>query len=149
MNCKKLITATIRIALVCTLLLVGCNEISTLPTLTFTVNGCAYDGPDNVDEVFDLDWIVQESDHPGFVYAVVTLDPGKSVEDLASIPAEDPAPTWVHKLSYDSALSPGTYHKSLDLSTNAAFREGPIYIVCIFTDEARAIGAVGPIKVRQ
>lgn len=146
---KPQTTDTIRIALICILLLAGCGKISTSPTLTFTANGCVYDGPDKVDEQFDVDWIVEESEHTGFIYAVVTLGEGKTVEDLASIPANDPAPGWVHKLSYDSTLSPGTYHKSFDLGANAAFREGPIYIVCIFTDEGTAIGAVGPIKVKQ
>jgi hypothetical protein len=127
----------------------GCSNTPTTPTLTFDAKGCSYSGPATVSPAFTLTWIIEKSVHSAFIYAIVTLDQGKSVQDLAAIPAEDPAPSWVHKLGYDLEISPGIFTKSFDLSANSVFHEGPIYIVCFYGDENTAIGADGPIDVKK
>jgi hypothetical protein len=132
------------------LLLVACgSRNSSEPTLTFHRNGCSYSGPATVASKFALTWVIEESDHSAFIYGVVTLSQGMSVQDLATIPAEDPPPSWVTKLNAAMETHPGTYTESVDLGANAVFHEGPIYIVCFFGDEDFAMGAVGPIDVMK
>ena len=132
------------------LALMACNnKTASEPTLLFHENGCSYSGPTAVASIFNLTWIIEDSGHSAYIYAIVTLDQGKSVHDLAVIPAEDPAPSWVHKLNYDLETTPGTFTISSDLSENASFQEGPIYIVCFYADQNTAIGAVGPIEVKE
>lgn len=132
------------------LLLMACgSKTSSEPTLTFHENGCSYSGPATVASKFTLTWIIKDSGHSTFIYALVTLGQDKSVQDLATIPAEEPPPSWVTKLGFDLKTSPGTYTESIDLSRNALFHEGPIYFVCFFADEDFAMGADGPIDVKK
>jgi len=138
------------IVLVCVVLLItGCARPAHDPTLTFRGNECSYAGPRDLQANFTLNWVVEESGPSTSIYAIVTLDQDKTVDDLARIPAEDPPPSWVHKLAYDLATSPGTYSKSVDLTSKAAYHEGPIYIVCFSANEDVALGAVGPFEVAK
>jgi hypothetical protein len=148
MKKKALLTRIIRFALPLLILMACGSKTPSEPTLTFHENECSYSRPATIPSMFTLTWIIEESEHPASIYAIVTLDQGKSVRDLVVIPAEDPPPTWVHKVSYDLATSSGTFTKSINLSENAAFQGGPIYIVCFHTDENTAMGAVGSIEVK-
>lgn len=130
-------------------LTVGCGGMPVEPTLTFSNDACSYSGPTKIPSEFQITWAVEENEHPAAIYAIVTLDPGKSVEELSKIPAEEPPPAWVHKLSYDTALTAGTFTKSFDLGSNASFQGGSIYMVCFYADQSAAFGAVGPIEVRD
>jgi len=147
---KQLLFTKISLFTLPLLLLIACgSKTSSEPTLTFHENGCSYSGPATVASQSTLTWIIEDSGHSGYVYALVTLDHGKSVQDLATIPAEDPPPSWVTKLDADYQTSPGTYTESVDLSENAIFHEGPLYFVCFFSDEDFAMGADGPIDVKK
>lgn len=99
---KQLLFTKISLFTLPLLLLIACgSKTSSEPTLTFHENGCSYSGPATVASQFTLTWIIEDSGHSGYVYALVTLDHGKSVQDLATIPAEDPPPSWVTKLDAD------------------------------------------------
>ena len=50
-------------------------------------------------------------------------------------------------MGWDFATAPGEYTKEIDLSLNAAYEGGPIYIVCFLADKDTVIGAAGPIVV--
>jgi hypothetical protein len=149
MEKKTLLTRIIWLALPLLILMACGSKTPSEPILTFHGNECSYSGPATIPSMFTMTWVVEESEHTASIYAIVTLDQGKSVQDLAVIPAEDPPPAWVHKVNYDLATSPGTFTKSINLSENAAFQGGPIYIVCFHTDENTAMGAVGPIEVKR
>jgi hypothetical protein len=147
---KQLLFTKITLFTLPLLLLIACGtKTSSEPTLTFDENGCSYSGPATVASQFTLTWIIKDSGHSAFVYGLVILDHGKSVQDLASIPAKDPPPSWVTKLNAYYQASPGTYTESIDLSANTLFHEGSIYIVCFFADEDFAMGADGPIDVKK
>ena len=153
---KQLLFTKITLFTLPLLLLIACGSktsskptLTTEPTLTFHENGCSYNGPATVASQFNLTWIIEDSGHSGYVYGLVTLDHGKSVQDLATIPAEDPSPSWVTKLDADYQKRPGTYTESVDLSANASFHEDPLYFVCFFTDDDFAMGADGPIDVKK
>ena len=119
------------------------------PTLTLGEGGCIYTGPSEVPTTFTLTWNVEDLGHSAYIYVIATVDQGKTLEDLASVPAEDPAPDWLHKIRIDFTASPGTYTKPIDLAANSLFQEGPIYFVCFFSDEDVAVGAAGPIEVEK
>lgn len=141
-----------KIMLVCVIasLLVSCAAAApSRPTLTFQPDGCTYQGPTQLPPEFVLTYVVENSPHPGFIVLVVALAPGKTVGDLATLPAADPPPTWVNKLVYDVALQPGTYTKTVNLADIASYRGEPIYFACFFTDLPHAIGAVGPIDIKK
>jgi len=131
-------------------LLASCGgKDSSSPTLTFQENSCSYSGPSTIAAEFTLAWNIVDSNHDGYIYEIVTLDEDKSVQELSTIPAEEPPPSWVHKINYGVELNTGQYTKTIDLTSNAAFREGPIYIVCFYADKDMAIGAVGPLSINK
>jgi hypothetical protein len=96
-----------------------------------------------------LSWVLDDPGVSGSNYAIVVLDAGKTVTDLAQIPAVDPPPTWVRKVAYDQAFEPGTYPLDVDLTIKAAYSGDPLYIVCMDASKDMAIGAVGPIRVSE
>lgn len=81
------------------------------------------------------------------ILEIVSIDEGKSVADLDNLPAVDPPPTWVHKLTFALALKAGSSQETFDLGPNAAYKGGPIYFVCFSSSEPNALGAVGPIQI--
>jgi hypothetical protein len=117
------------------------------PTLTLDENGCTYSGPVELSTTFTLTWHVADLGHSAYIYAIATLDQGKSIHDIAAMPAVDPAPLWFHKISVDFTPSPGVYTKVIDLSANSLFTGGPIYFACFFPDMDTAVGVDGPIDV--
>ena len=131
-------------------LLSACNNTAFLqPTLTFSGDGCSYKGPTTIDSNFVLTWIIKDTGHSGYIYAIVLLDTGKTIDDLEVIPAEEPGPEWMHKLVYGLEMMPGKYSKQVDLDANLGFQEGGIFFVCFVTDGDNAIGAIGPIQVKK
>ena len=147
-----MVRKTFRVSLACLIvcLLTSCAAAAPAqPTLTFHTGGCTYQGPAQLPQSFKLKWVVEPTAHPGAIVLVVTLAPGKTVRDLAVMPAEDPPPEWVNKLVYDVALQPGAYARPVNLEEIAAYPGGPIYFACFFTDLSNAIGAAGPIGINK
>lgn len=127
----------------------SCNQPAAIPTLTFSQEGCIYSGPNSLPARFELTWTIEESDHSAYIYALVTLEEGKTVQDLAGMPGEDPPPAWVRKLNYSLEVEPGTYTQTIDLGVNAAYDGRPVYLVCFFADQDNAVGAAGPIDIKN
>ena len=119
------------------------------PILTLGEGGCAYIGPSELGSTFTLTWNVADMGSSGYIYSVATLDEGKTIDDLASMPAENPMPEWLNSIRIDFSPSPGTFTKVIDLKANSVFEGGPIYFVCFLPDEELAVGAVGPIEVKR
>jgi hypothetical protein len=125
----------------------ACTARPIEPTVTFSGNQCAYAGPDRVPMRFTIRWTVENPIPLGSILQLVTLDPGKMLQDLEALPAEHVPPDWVHKLSYDFAFSPGSRSYDVNLSWNADYGGEPIYIVCFHGDKEVPLGAIGPLKV--
>ena len=65
------------------------------PTLTLDENGCTYSGPVELSTTFTLTWDVADLGHSAYIYAIATLDQGKAIADIASMPAVDRSPGMV------------------------------------------------------
>lgn len=124
----------------------ACSPVE--PTITYAENNCTFEGPSKISMPFKINWVIEDSAVDGAILQLVTLDTDKTVQDLAVIPAADPPPDWVHKLSYAIEFGKGNYEESFDLSNNASYKGEPIYIVCFYADQENAIGAVGPFEVK-
>lgn len=98
---------------------------------------------------FNINWVIEDPVDEGAILQLVWLDSGKTVKDLAVIPAADPPPDWVHKLSYAIEFGKGNFKESFDLSNNASYKGESIYIACFYADRESAIGAVGPFEIKQ
>ena len=110
-------------------------------TVTFDGNECTYDGPDTVSAgQITVNWNIKGQARDGYALAIVTLDEGKTFEDLDAWPSIG-APSWAtvvaFKEEFPANLSPFV----------ADVTEGPIYLVC-FTAHPRAkTGVLGPVEV--
>jgi hypothetical protein len=129
------------------LILAACTGQPAKPTVTFAGNECSYAGPDQVPMRFTIRWSVEDPVPSGAILRVVSLDPGRTREELAVLPNQVLVPDWVHLLSWDQTFSLGSRSHTVDLGPNAAYGGEPIYIVCFYNDKDTAIGAVGPLKV--
>jgi hypothetical protein len=128
-------------------LFAACSTQPSSPTVVFRGDHCRCRGPDFVPAEFTVHWILEDPVTSGAILQFVTIDPGKTVEELATIPAEDPPPAWVHKLNYDVGFTPGNYTSEINLGDNSDYSGEPLYIVCFYADRESALGAVGPIRV--
>jgi hypothetical protein len=87
-------------------------------------------------------------------YALVTLDEGKTLEDLKGGPDTfTVAPDWVYTLGRETQFE-GTSSKAFNMARMPAFYKGePFYVVCFYTDPdisiRKFIGAFGPIIVKK
>jgi hypothetical protein len=140
---------TILTLLIFNLLFVGCTGLPRDPTVTFSEEGCTFDLPERVNEEFVIYWTVEESASGTVILEVVIADPAMSLEEIASLPAIDPPPEGITKLSWAVAMSPGVYSKEVDLRFNAAYHGEPVYIVCLSPYEEAALGAGGPLEVKR
>jgi hypothetical protein len=133
------------------LLLCSCNSTaSQTPTLTFDAGKCTYTGPKTVPATFTLNWVINDEDHPGYVYAILTLLEGKTVDDLVGWSSTE-KPSWVNRISWNMEPLGGNYAKEHNLYENALYKGEPIYIICYYDGDnlGKNIGAVGPIKVKN
>lgn len=147
----------VTIVLLGSILLTGCAAPSdtvnggtvSQPTLTLGENGCTYSGPSELGTTFTLTWIVEDIGSSGYIYSVATLDEGKTIDDITSMPAENLMPEWFNSIRIDFSPGPGVFAKWIDLKANSLFEGGPIYFVCFLSDEDLALGAAGPFKVER
>ncbi len=88
-----------------------------------------------------IDWVLGDNnyDFPGL--CAVTMDPGKTVEDLNAAPAF-PAPSWVHV--YYCWQNPGK-----GKTVYGELKTGPVYLLCYSSHTAQIGTALGPIEVAQ
>ncbi len=122
---------------------------SKTPTIIFDTDNCTYDGPKTVPSTFTMHSTVKEyHENEWFMYAVVTLDEGKTIKDLQALPADAGQPEWTKLISRDiSDPDHQELIKEHNLAINALYHGEPIYIVCF--NNGSNIGAAGPIQVKD
>ena len=124
------------------------------PAFTVTIMGtkCTLDGPMTVPfGKFTIKLVIEKQKISEMGYGLVTIDEGKTLEDLKAATAAQPA--WVHRLAGEHRLE-GTSSRAFDLAKMPAFYKGePFYVVCFYTDPELSlrqnIGAFGPIEVEK
>lgn len=147
MNTKVLHLLVVSV-IISSLLITSCaSTTNSNPTITFTLDGCVYNGPKTILKTSSLDWVIADNTHDSYFYVVVTLAKERSIEDLANWHSTD-QPDWVIGPLYWEQADSGdqTRTKKLNLEANAAYEGDPLYIVC-FMDEEK-VGQAGPIKVK-
>jgi hypothetical protein len=105
---------------------------------------CTMEGPKSIPAGYNIiHWIAESKEHDLFRLTYVTLDPGKTVEDLRALPPEntDP-PSFAHWDGNFGELAPGG-------STTFVVRAvtDPLYFVCFYREPPRHFGSVGPLEV--
>jgi len=130
---------------------VGCEsqEKTSNPNLTFGKDGCIYDGPQELPTKFDLTWNVEDLGQSFYGYVILTLEEGKTVEDLYSTELTDPVESWMISHAYNQTISPGSTTHTHDIGSHATFKEGPIYFACVFSYPGMVEGVAGPIDVAK
>jgi hypothetical protein len=133
------------------MLLTACGQSATQgsPEMTITFSGdtCTYSGPKSLPDKFDINIVVEGQGNARYGYVLVTLDEGKTIEDLQAWPSSDP-PAWLKDQLRNTGpvFGPGNAKQILDWSSYESVVT-PIYFVC-FADD-RKIGALGPIEVTK
>ncbi len=115
--------------------------IAALPTpinLTFEGDSCSYAGPMEISAGrVTLSWDIQGIARDGYGVALVSLDEGKTFEDLDAW-ASTASPPW------------SSVHTFRDRSpSDTSVREGEIYGVCFTASPQAKVGVVGPIVVTK
>jgi hypothetical protein len=110
-------------------------------TITFHGNGCTYDGPEmvSVGQIV-ANWNIENQDHEKCGLAIVTLDEGKTFEDLDAWPSVD-KPPWATLVSF-AETGPGG-----DSPAVADVTDGPIFLVCFTAYPEAKVGVLGPVEV--
>jgi hypothetical protein len=130
------------------IILATCSAQSdTPPTLTFTVEGCAFSGPKSISPDFTLTRIGKVDSQDSFAYVMGTLESGKTIDDVAGWKSSEP-PSWFTIVHLDKIVKGNaTSTVDINLSANAAYKNAPLYIFCFLNDIKYS--QVGPIKVKK
>lgn len=147
------ILAIISFLLSAILLLAACGSPSM--TVTFTENGCSYNGPPTIPYgKFTVNWSVNDQKHNKTVLLIVTLAEGKTIDDLKALHSGE-APQWVNILWNDEENAFGSelekvrsYHHEHDLTTLDNYQGQPLYLVC-GNEEGTTNTPQGPIEVKK
>jgi hypothetical protein len=105
---------------------------------------CTLEGPKSIPAGYNIiHWVVESKEHNLFGLSYVTLDPGKTIEDLRALPPGhvDP-PSFAQWDGNFRELEPGT---STQFSIKAV--ADPLYFACFSRDPVRHFGSVGPLEV--
>jgi hypothetical protein len=118
-------------------------EANAAIAVTFDGDECVYEGPDRVlaggvPLVLDVE---HQTDHPAYGVIVVTLDEGKTFEDLDAWPSTT-RPRWIDTVGDLVNIPQGTRAET----TFRAF-EGPLFVVCFTAAPFTKSGVLGPIEV--
>jgi hypothetical protein len=110
-------------------------------TVVFEGDACSYDGPKTIPAGrVTVNWRIEGRPRDGYALAIVTLDEGKTFEDLDAWPSIG-QPLWTHLHALQERdpddLSPFT----------ALVTEGPIFVVCFTADPEAKVGVLGPVEV--
>lgn len=110
-------------------------------TLTFSGGQCTYGGPQSVPAgKLTVDLVVEDKDHDKFGLAMVTLNEGKTFEDLNQWPSADPPP-WLTIINVWEILPGSTKQVSVQVTN------GPLYFVCFYAPPDTKYGTLGPVAV--
>jgi hypothetical protein len=123
--------------------------------MAITIDGdtCTYDGPTSIPlGPFEVAWAIHDTSQLEYGLFVFTLAQGKTLDDARTAietAADDEAPPpWMTMLTIYPYGSPGTTEMfRRDLRQMAAYKDGPIYIMC--AHPAKILGLFGPIEVEQ
>jgi hypothetical protein len=107
-------------------------------TVTFEGDQCVYHGPERapagrIQIVLD---VRDQTAYEDYGVAAVTVDEGKTLEDLVAAPFEHSAPVWVHAHGFAEA-APGASQKR----TIVLF-EGPLFLVCAAEEKTNVLGPI-------
>ena len=138
------------------LFLVGCTASTPILTLTINENKCSFDGPKTIpNDEFTIRLVINQKELAETGYALITLENGKTVEDLNAWPSAD-QPPWIVLLDGVHEMATGTHTYTYDpalFTQNAAYHGGPYYIVCFYTDPGTGtrekVGVFGPIEIKK
>jgi hypothetical protein len=113
-------------------------------TTTFKNNKCTYDGAKSV-AAGEVSFIMVDKNRDlNAAMIVLTLDEGKTVEDLKALPTntgEDPQ--WTHRVgAAERHVYPGESY-----TFKATIETGPIYMICFSGSPELISGVLGPIEV--
>lgn len=143
-------------------LMIGCSVITLLlllnacgpqeppeVTITFSGDTCAYSGSKSLPDKFNINIVVEGQGKTMYGYVLVTLDEGKTIEDLQAWPSSDP-PEWLKDNLRETGpvFGPGNTKQILDWSSYESVVT-PIYFVCFADNPVRKIGALGPIEITK
>jgi lysophospholipase L1-like esterase len=118
-------------------------EASSGITVTFEGDECVYHDPDafpagRISVVLDVE---DQKDHEEYGLAVLTLDEGKTYEDLDAWSSTD-QPTWAQLHGILEEIPQGSRAEM----TVTAF-EGPLFLVCFTAYPVTKSGTLGPIEI--
>jgi hypothetical protein len=142
----RIVAIGLVIAVVATACAGGKGETGTVAdeiTVTFDGDQCAYNGPASVPagQITVILDVEDQKDYDGYGLAVVTLDEGKTFDDLDAWPSAG-QPLWAQL----HGLLDGIPQGSRSEMTVAAF-EGPLFLVCFTATPITKTGVLGPVKV--
>ena len=115
-----------------------------VPTVTFTGSTCTYSGPEKVAAGnLSLNLINSDKKMSGYTVAVLSLQEGKTVEDLRSWKSDD-LPPWASLLSLLSIFPGENSLKKLEV------KPGPIFLACAVGPEGseKVVWSLGPVDVQ-
>ena len=128
------------------------------PTMKLSIieNECSFEYPSTmVNGEFRIQLTLNEKRPTDSGYALVTLDKGKTIEDLKAWPTAE-QPVWVILIDGVHETSVGIHLHSYDSTQFSKYSQfyigGPLYPVCFHTDPdtgaTNKIGAFGPIEIK-
>ena len=119
------------------------TPLATLPasdmTITFAGESCTYELPKQLHAgKIAVNWIVEPKNHQEFSLAFLTLNKGKTINDLKAWRANNP-PDWSQLFALRDALPASRSTVTADVEV------GPFYLMCFHADTT--VGVLGPIEV--
>jgi len=140
------VTIGLVIAVMATSCAGGIGEAGTVAdkiTVTFDGDQCAYNGPAGVPagQITVILDVEDQKDHDEYGLAVVTLDEGKTFDDLDAWPSTG-QPPWAQLHGLLEEILQGSRSEM----TVAAF-EGPLFLVCFTAYPVTKTGVLGPVEV--
>jgi hypothetical protein len=144
MNHKTLFSQMIGFGLVM-MILAGCAAAKEL-TVTFEGNLCTYDGPKAIpagENSVIMD--VKDQSKESYAVFILTLDQGKTLDDLKALPADADHPSWSHIVGGSEEGRPGKRN-----TFKVTVEKEPIYLVCVApAPPGLIVGVLGPVDVEK
>ncbi len=109
---------------------------------------CTMEGPASIAAgVNAVQWIVESSEHDVFGLTFVTLEPGRTIDDLRAVPPQkvDP-PRFAHWNGQFFESQPGG---SKQIEIQVPTGEGPIYFACFYRPPEIHFATLGPVEVKS
>jgi hypothetical protein len=114
------------------------------PTMTVAFEGgkCTYAGPKVIQPgEINVTMDIKDLDKQVYALYLLTLDQGKTINDLDAWPSTD-KPTWAQIVNGSESGFSGQRN-----TFAVTVQKGPIYLACFSSPPEAKIGALGPIEV--